>query len=109
MSPGSRLRIFLVRHGQVAANREFRYIGNRDDALTEEGRLQAERLGSALSGVGAERIVVSPRLRARETARPIARDCGLDPTVDDRLAEQSFGRWGNKSRNHCLEAIPAFR
>jgi broad specificity phosphatase PhoE len=30
-------RFILVRHGETAANREMRYIGTRDDALTERG------------------------------------------------------------------------
>ena len=34
-------RIFLVRHGETLANREFRYIGARDDALSTHGEEQA--------------------------------------------------------------------
>ncbi|TMC94316.1 MAG: histidine phosphatase family protein, partial [Chloroflexi bacterium] len=37
-------RLILVRHGETVANREFRYIGRRDDALSERGVAQAKQL-----------------------------------------------------------------
>ena len=42
-------RFILVRHGETIANREFRYIGASDNALTEPGQVQAVQLASALS------------------------------------------------------------
>ena len=37
MSTGTRVRLFLVRHGETAANAEMRYLGSRDDPLAERG------------------------------------------------------------------------
>jgi broad specificity phosphatase PhoE len=37
-------RLILARHGETVANREFRYIGRRDDPLSEKGQEQARQL-----------------------------------------------------------------
>jgi broad specificity phosphatase PhoE len=42
-------RLVLVRHAEIVANREFRYIGKRDDRLSEEGQEQAKQLAQALA------------------------------------------------------------
>jgi probable phosphoglycerate mutase len=97
---GRRLRLFLLRHGQVAANRDYRFVGDRDEPLTARGRWQAERLGEALEAVpgGITRLLSSPRARALETAREIRRRTGAELEVDARLSEQSFGSWEGLTR-----------
>ena len=92
------LRLFLVRHGQVAANRELRYIGRRDEPLTELGVKQADRLGQALAPLPIDRVVSSPLVRTTATARWIATACGLEVELEVRLAEQHFGDWEGLSR-----------
>lgn len=102
MSPpeGRRLRLFLLRHGQVAANRDFRFVGDRDEPLTELGRFQAERLGEALRAIpgGVDRLLSSPRRRALDTARAVGDRIGRVAEIDERLAEQSFGSWEGLTR-----------
>lgn len=95
-----RLRLFLLRHGQVAANRELRLVGDRDEPLTDHGLWQAERLGAALQSVpgGLSRVVSSPRLRALHTAHEVATRTGIAVEVEPRLAEQSFGSWEGLTR-----------
>ncbi len=93
------LRLYVVRHGQVAANRDFRYIGRRDDVLTELGEEQALRVGEALAEVSAQRLISSPRLRARATAEAIAAASGLEVEVEERLGEQSYGDWEGLTRD----------
>jgi probable phosphoglycerate mutase len=95
----SRLRLFLVRHGQVASNRDLRYVGSRDEALTDLGRRQAEALGELLAPLPIEAVLSSPLRRARDTATAIATAAGRPLTVDDRLREQSFGSWEGLSRD----------
>ena len=99
MLPTSQLRLYLVRHGQVEANREFRYVGRRDEALTELGRQQAAQLSEALGNLPLDLLLSSPLSRTAETARPIARRSGLEVSIDERLAEQSFGLWEGLSRD----------
>ena len=75
------MRLFLIRHAEAER-------GEPDELrrLTLEGRDAARRLGEDLSGEGIELVLASPLLRARETAELIAKGCGAEVDVDDRLA-----------------------
>jgi probable phosphoglycerate mutase len=91
--------IWLTRHGQTEFNREGRYQGGCDSALTELGRQQGRRMGLLLSKLVADRetvrIVSSPLGRARHTAELIALSLGRPGPIetDPRLAEVSLGQW----------------
>ncbi len=61
-----------------------------DDAqrpLSPRGRKQARRIAKFLEGVRlrADVVVTSPKLRARQTAEPVAKALKLSLRVDDRL------------------------
>jgi len=83
-------RLILLRHGETLWNRERRLQGTSDQALSDRGQEQAERLAAALSGPVAK-IYVSPLLRARQFAAPLAERSGLSPEVIEELREMSFG------------------
>jgi broad specificity phosphatase PhoE len=104
------VRLFLVRHGEVDANLELRYLGRRDDPLNATGRAQADRLAVALAELALDGILASPLQRTAETARVIAAACSLDVVTDERLIELDFGRWEGLTRAEVLErghATPA--
>jgi alpha-ribazole phosphatase/probable phosphoglycerate mutase len=88
-------RIFLVRHGETAWNREFRYQGISDIPLSDEGLEQARRLGLRFAGVTPDRVMASPLSRARRTAEVIMEHNGAeaDIVIRDELKELSFGIW----------------
>jgi phosphohistidine phosphatase len=77
------VRLYLVRHGEAAP-------GEPDELrqLTPEGRAQARALGERLrkDGVQPDAVLTSPLLRARETGTELARNLGVEPEPDDRLA-----------------------
>jgi len=98
----STTRLILVRHGETLANREFRYIGARDDALTEHGQEQAEKLAEALSMLSVASVYSSPLQRAYHTALPIAARHNLAVQVVDDLRESNFGEWEGLSRAEVL-------
>lgn len=100
MSPTTRL--LLVRHGETLANREYRYIGTRDDALSEQGQLQAEALAEALSILPVAAVYSSPRQRTVATAEPIAARHQLAVQLLPELGEGSFGSWEGLSRAEVL-------
>ncbi len=81
----------FVRHGETDFNREHRIAGHTDVPLNAEGRRQAEAAAAALAGMRIVRIVHSPLVRARDTARAIAARNGAPLSVDPDLAEC---RWG---------------
>jgi broad specificity phosphatase PhoE len=67
-------RIFLVRHGQSAANAQQVIQGPRIDAeLSELGQRQASSLGQALAREPIEAVYTSPLTRARQTADAVVR------------------------------------
>jgi broad specificity phosphatase PhoE len=86
--------ILLARHGETADNvPPQRFMGSRDTPLDERGREQARALAALVAERGIEAIWCSRLARARETAEIIGAALGLDPRVDERLAESHRGRW----------------
>ncbi|MGW4241922.1 histidine phosphatase family protein [Nocardia sp. NPDC004722] len=79
------MQLILVRHAQP--QRVLAQAGPADPDLTPTGREQAERVPAALAHHRIARVVSSPQLRARETARPTAEKLGLDIDILDGLAE----------------------
>ena len=102
----TKLRIFLVRHGETLANREFRYIGARDDALSERGEAQAQQLADALSTFPIVAVYSSPLQRTYHTALPIAARHGLEVQRAESLIEGHFGTWEGLSRAEVLARSP---
>lgn len=82
------IAVAFLRHAPTAWNAEHRLQGRSDIPLSIEGRALAStwRLPSALSTFEAW---ASPLGRSRETAALL----GLDPRIDDRLIEASWGEW----------------
>jgi broad specificity phosphatase PhoE len=99
-------RLILVRHGETIANREYRYVGSRDDALSSHGQAQAEQLAEAISVLPVAAIYSSPLQRAYSTALPIAARHCLEIQMVDDLREVSFGDWEGLSRAEVLARNP---
>jgi broad specificity phosphatase PhoE len=97
------VRFFLVRHGETAENIQMRYVGDRDEPLTEKGLLQARQAAEALSQLPIKTVVSSPMRRAWDTAIQIQQACGVELRLDSRLAEGSFGRWEGLTRDDVLK------
>ncbi|MEI6632124.1 MAG: histidine phosphatase family protein [bacterium] len=64
-------RLFLIRHGITKWNKERRYCGYKDVALSNEGKAQAWKLEKSLKGINFDRVYCSDRKRALETCRII--------------------------------------
>lgn len=89
--------IYLVRHGETAANRARLALGHADPPLTEVGEQQVGALARRLAGTGAVRVVASPLQRARQTAEAIAAALGVEVESEPRLVEMDYGEWDEKS------------
>jgi broad specificity phosphatase PhoE len=85
--------IVFVRHGETPPNREGLLLGRADPPLTDRGRAQAKDLAHLLTARDVARVFTSPLRRARDTASPIAAECGSSVDVDERLIEIDYGDW----------------
>ncbi len=83
------MRLLLVRHGQTDFHNPKRAQGWSDTPLNATGRAQAAALGKALHGETIDRVLVSPLVRAQDTARAV----GLPFETDPRLKERNYGDW----------------
>lgn len=99
-------RVLLVRHGATTATEEGRFSGSSGAELSDEGRQQAALLGQRLSPQNLTAIYSSPLSRAIDTARIIARQCGLELEVRDGLREISHGRWEGLKREDVERQFP---
>jgi len=79
------MRLTFIRHGEPAWT-----VGGRsvdDPVLTERGQRQAALLAEHLADLACDEVLVSPLVRARETAAPLEHALGRTAEVDDGLAE----------------------
>jgi len=82
--------LYLVRHGQTAANAAGLIQGQTDPGLSDLGRQQAAALAAILPAKTAAAIIASPLRRARETAAAFAPDAPHF-VVDRRWIELAYG------------------
>jgi broad specificity phosphatase PhoE len=99
-------RLYIARHGETLANREYRFIGSRDDPLSEHGQVQAAQLAEALAAFPMAAVYSSPMQRAYSTAIPVAERHALEVQKLDALRECGFGTWEGMSRAEILARSP---
>ena len=99
--------ILLARHGETTSNRERRFQGRLDVPLNDRGREQARELAERVRGEELVALYSSPLIRARETAEIVGAAIGLEPRVDDRLAEVDVGDWQTRLKGDLEREDPA--
>jgi broad specificity phosphatase PhoE len=100
------LTMHFVRHGDTTQAAEGILCGDLDPPLTDGGRAQAEQVARVAERLGLSAIYCSPKLRARMTAEPIARACGLSPVIEDGLREIAYGAWEGRRETDVRESEP---
>lgn len=95
------MELVLVRHGQPEWVRQGRNVD--DPVLTEVGQRQAACAAEALAAERFDRILVSPLVRARQTAAPVEEALGTRAEVVDWLAEIRNPVW--EGTDHDTERI----
>lgn len=84
------MNLYVVRHGETWANAEHRYLGALDPELTERGREQAASLSKKLPS-GIEVLIVSPRVRAQQTAQILNGELNLELLTMGEFRERDVG------------------
>ncbi|WOO87165.1 histidine phosphatase family protein [Mollicutes bacterium LVI A0039] len=83
------MKIYLVRHGETAWNKQMIIQGITDNPLNETGTKQAYDLKQFFDNIDLDLVISSSLDRARQTAA-IATSCEPD-IIDDRFIERDFG------------------
>lgn len=83
--------------------------GHLDTELSEVGYEQAKGAAAMLRDKNISAIVCSDLIRARETARVIGEELGLEPSIDARLRETNLGDWQGMSSVEVDEEFPGAR
>lgn len=99
------MHLYIVRHGETWANAEQRYLGSLDPALTERGRQQALVLGAQLPR-HIDMLIVSPRVRAVETASILNEGLKLSPEIMDCFRERDVGVFEGLTQAEARERYP---
>lgn len=102
----SSTRVFAIRHGETAWNRDKRIQGQLDVPLNDIGRLQAQRLGEVLAGEGIDVIYSSDLGRAQETAAAAAAALGQPVQLNPGLRERRFGVFQGQTWQEIAERWP---
>lgn len=97
-------RLFLIRHGQTDCNLNNRYSGFLDVGLNKTGQLQARRLAAAICQERIDRIYVSDRKRAIQTARIIFKNKKMERLSG--LKEVNFGIFEGLTYKEILKKHP---
>ena len=86
---GTRLSLYLIRHGQTEWSLSGQHTGRTDIPLTAQGEDEARALNPWLTRIQFARVLTSPRQRARRTCALV----GLAPQaeVEPDLAEWDYG------------------
>lgn len=99
------MKIYLVRHGQTAWNKQRRYQGSQDIPLDSEGVLQAEKLAERLKEIRWDRVISSDLQRARITAETVV-DGKIEIELMPELREMHFGDWEGITFSEAEEKWP---
>ncbi len=98
--------IVIVRHGETELNRLGTFRGRADVPLNDRGREQARAVGAALRGEPLAAVLTSPLVRALDTARPIAAEHGLEPTIDLAFQNIELGEWQGAEKKRVEREHP---
>jgi probable phosphoglycerate mutase len=83
-------RVLLLRHAETT-NPNIFHGAESDVGLSERGRQQAELTAVYLASLAPQVVVSSAMRRARDTAEPVARRCGLGLHIEPSLHERRVG------------------
>lgn len=102
--------IIFVRHGQPLWAIDG--LSQLDPHLTELGRKQAELAARRIANDGkatAVKLIVSPAIRAQETAQPISLETGLSIGTVDGLLEIQMPNWEGVTEEAIIEIFRTTR
>ena len=101
------MEIVLIRHGEPEWVRNG--LNVVDPPLTDRGHEQARRLADALADQEFDEVLVSPLVRARQTAAPMLEALGRAEVIDPWLEEIRDPVWHGTPAEKAAEAYAELR
>lgn len=98
--------IMLIRHGRTPGNSSGRFIGQFDEVLDDEGRVQAALLVPRIARFDPHRVISSDLKRCIQTMAPFAEASGMRIETDPGLREVGDGEWTNLSPEELWAGWP---
>lgn len=110
--------VVLIRHGRTHLTESKRISGRggEDPKLSDLGRIDARLAAEAVAQIGksgpwsflspVSSIVASPIQRTKDTANIIANEIGLSVSLNENIAEISFGDWDGSTNEEVKEKWP---
>jgi len=100
------VKVYLMRHGEVAGGGEKRYNGHIDVDITKQGVEQMHRLAGMLAGKPVAAVYSSDLIRSVKGAEIISRSLGLTYTPLKTLRERSVGVWEGLTAEEIKQRYP---
>jgi len=100
------LKLIFIRHPTTIWNKQQRYLGRTDIALSQKGQKQAELISNYLRNKNISAIYSSGLIRAEQTASTIANDHSLKVKKDEELNEIGFGSWEGMTFKQIRKKYP---
>ncbi len=97
--------LWLVRHGETEWSRSGRHTSTTELPLTADGEAVARSLADRLTGETFDRVLTSPRQRARRTAELAGFP---DAQVSEDLAEWAYGDYEGVTTDTIRETVPGW-
>jgi broad specificity phosphatase PhoE len=97
--------MWLVRHGETEWSRDHRHTSHTDLPLTDVGTRVATQMRERLAGEAFDRVLTSPRLRARRTADLAGFG---DAEVVEDLVEWHYGDYEGITTAEIRESVPGW-
>lgn len=101
-----RLRLYLIRHGEVEGAASGKLLGRTDTPLSKRGLEQSRQLSQKLSSAQLSAIYSSDLQRARVTAETIAKHHGLTVQQNAAWREIDMGEWEGRTLAALHEEAP---
>lgn len=93
---GPSTRLLVVRHGEVVAEAQGKFLGFTDVGLSPRGRKQLEDLAQCLPAPAPDRVYCSDLERAVDSAGILCRGRSIVPEARPAFREMDMGDWDGK-------------
>ena len=97
------MKLYLVRHGEAEGS-AGRAVGHLDLPLSDLGTRNMEALAASWQRPSPVRLFASDLRRATDSARILSARLEIEPVIDTRLREVSFGDWEGRAWDEVYES-----